>query len=176
MKLVTSPHPAVYQHAVRILLSTEMTGSPEICQALLNFLDAGTDRMRELRVEAADFLYKGGWGKQVFPLLLQGEIEAEPRYPDLFVGQTFDVIGAMLNGMFMGDWGENGEAMMLNLLLAEDVDSYLRQEGLTQLLQHAKADSVRQQARQKMSPSFGRSFKLRRVAETFAWGIRVGRE
>jgi hypothetical protein len=76
----------------------------------------------------------------------------------------------------MSGRGEDAENHLLDLLSEDEVDRFAKQDGYTFLMQHASSDSVRQEARQQLTPSFSRSFKLRRVAETFAWGVRIGRE
>jgi hypothetical protein len=75
----------------------------------------------------------------------------------------------------MAGEGETAEQMILALLKADGVDPYLRQEGCSLLLEHGENQEVRKEARQQMRPGLGRALKLRRLADTFAWGVRVGR-
>src|SRR5262249_45239074 len=44
------------------------------------------------------------------------------------------------------------------------------------LLQHGADSDVRKEARKQLRPGLGRAHKLRRLADAFAWGVRVGRE
>ena len=175
-QLATSPHAHVYDPAIMGLMRGENYSSLEIQNALIAFLECGTERMRELRVQAANWLYKSGNWHPILPLLLQAEITEPPTYPDLFVGLTYDLILSLVRGIMLANRGEHEETFVLNLLLAEGVDTFSREEGLSLLMQSAHSTSVRQRARESVRPSYTREMKLRRVASTFAWGIRVGRE
>lgn len=176
MRLATSPHPHVYDPAIMCLMRDGSFSSIEIQNALIAFLECGTGRMRELRVQAADWLYKAGNWQPILPILLQADTTDPNARPDLFVGLHYDLILALVRGFMLVNRGENDEQFVLTLLLADDVDSFAREEGLSLLMQSAHSTAVRQRARENLRPSYTRELKLRRVAGTFAWGIRVGRE
>jgi hypothetical protein len=56
------------------------------------------------------------------------------------------------------------------------VDPFARQEAMGQLLSGARSLQIRHRVRRALRSGLGRSHKLRRVAETFAWGVRIGRQ
>jgi hypothetical protein len=62
------------------------------------------------------------------------------------------------------------------LLPATWVDPLARHEALGQILASAHSPGVRQRARRQLRFGLGRSHKLRRLGETFAWGVRIGRQ
>lgn len=176
LQLAASPHPHAHDPAIMGLMRIEDYSSIEIQNALVAFLKCGTGRMRELRLQAAAWLHKSGNWQPILPLLLQAEVNDPPTYPDLFAGLNYDLILSLVRGMMLVNRGEHDETFILNLLLAEGVDSFAREEGLSLLMQSAYSTSVRQRARENLRPSYTREMKLRRVAATFAWGIRIGRE
>jgi hypothetical protein len=175
-RLATSPHSHAYDPAVMGLMRTETYTDIETQRALIAFLECGTERMRELRVRAADWLYKSGAWERALPVLLQADSAEEPPYPNLLAGRPFDVVLAIARGFLLLQRGDSDEQMLLNLLLASGVDGYAKEEGLSLILQRGRHGEVRRTARENIRPSLTREMKLRRVADTFAWGIRVGRE
>src|SRR5205823_152638 len=68
------------------------------------------------------------------------------------------------------------EPLLLDLLAAEGVDAEARQAAYARLLLEASADSVKTAVLPHLRRGLARARKLRRVAESFAWGARVGRE
>jgi hypothetical protein len=175
-RLAVSPHPHAYDPAVMGLTRTELYTDVETQQALIAFLECGTWRMRELRVRAADWLHKAGAGAAVLPILLQADAAEPPTYPDLLAGQPFDVVLAVARGLLLLQRSEEDDDLLVSLLLVAGVDEYAKEEGLALVLQYGRAAEARKRARAGIRPSYTRDLKLRRVADTFAWGVRVGRE
>jgi hypothetical protein len=174
--LARSPHPHAYQPLVEYLAYQDGPDE-EVGQALTAFLEAGTERLRESRLRAARWLYHNGGRDTARPFLLQGEPDTDPlNYPDALEGAVPAEVDAIVKGFLMAGEGETAEQMILALLKADGVDAFSRQEGCSLLLQHSENSDVRQEARKQMRPGLGRAFKLRRLADTFAWGVRVGRE
>ena len=176
LQLVESPHPHAYEPAVMGLTQSEEYTNVEIQRALTAFLECGTARMRELRLQAAQWLYKTGAWQPALPILLQGEPTDPPLYPDLLANQPYDVVVAVVRGILLLQRNEADEKLILDLLLADGVNDYAREEGLALLLPQAFNPDVRKRARENLRPRHSREMKLRRVADTFAWGVRVGRE
>jgi hypothetical protein len=189
--LPRSPHPLAHGPAVEALTAgeTEAEQLDTVRQALLDFLDAGTQRMRVWRIHAAEWLYRHGEGAVVLPLLLSVDPKSEPPYPALLAGVDRSLVQAVTAGVLMAGLGETSEEMLLALLqhnplfrppqaslASARVDPMARQEALGQLLSSASSANVRQRARRALRPGIGRSHKLRRVADTFAWGVRIGRQ
>jgi hypothetical protein len=189
--LARSPHPHAYTWVLEELCAVAPP-EPAVAAALRDFLEAGTERYRELRVKAAAWLADHGDRETALPILLGREPEAQPSHPALLCGLRPDLVGAVTAGVLMAGQGETAEQMLLALLdhgrgawpplFAASgpsdnwVDPVARQEALGQLLAGADSLSARQQARRLLRSGLGRAHKLRRVAETFAWGVRVGRQ
>lgn len=173
--LALSPHPHAYEPAVRMLCD-EIKYDAEIRDALIRFLELGTTRFRELRLQVAEKLYQNGDIAIVLPLLLQRSPETPPPHPQLLKGQPIEVLEAVLQALLMVGWGETAEWMLFHLLQDHGVKEFHRIDLLTRLLREATSDAVRQEIRRTLKPSFARDMKLRRIADTFAWGIRMGRQ
>ncbi len=176
LRLAESPHPHAYEPAVMELTRREDFANVRIQQALLAFLECGTGRMRDLRVQAAQWLYKSAAWQPALPILLQAEPAEPPLYPNLLANQPYDIVVAIVRGFLLLQRGEADEKLILELLLAAGVDDYARDEGLALLLPRAFDHDVRKRARENLRPRHSRDMKLRRVGDTFAWGVRVGRE
>jgi hypothetical protein len=190
-ELAGSHHPAAYLFAVERLTSY-VSATPEIRTALLEFLEAGTGRMRDVRLQAARWLYDHGEREEVLPILLGKAPQKEPPQPALLAGVPGPVVLGVTSGILMAGQGEAAEEMLLGLLThggpyglggwgrsvgsGDRVDPLARQDALGQMLSGATTLAVRQRVRKALRSGLGRSHKLRRVAETFAWGVRVGRQ
>jgi hypothetical protein len=184
--LMRSPHPLAHGPALDVLTAHEPAPEHEdtIRQALLDFLDIGTERMRAWRIQAAEWLYRHGERATVLPLLLSVDPQSEPPYPELLAGLDRPLVLAVTTGVLMANLGETSEEMLLALLEHNRfgrvgrawVDPLARQEGLGHLLASGTSANVRQRARRALRSGLGRSHKLRRVADTFAWGVRIGRQ
>src|SRR5262249_54073707 len=163
-------HPEAFTHAFSELVAVE-GHDPEVRRAMLLVLEAGTDMPRDIRRQTAEWLHARGDTASVLPLLLQGEPSSEPPYPELLCRLPFELVDAAVNSVLMAGTGEAGEEMLMALLRAPGVNLFAREEGFAKLLARAESSSVRQQAREEVKKARfgGRSFKLRRVAETFAW-------
>jgi hypothetical protein len=173
--LARAPSYYAYQPAVEFLMNN-WDEEDDAAQALLEFLELGTERMRELRLRAAEWLCGRGRGELAAFLLLQREPAEEPAHPRLFAELPGDLTDVLVSSVLMAGQGEKAEKMLLALLKDDSVDESAREEGYGRLLASAETPAVRQEARRLMRPSLSRAIKLRRVAETFAWGIRIGRE
>ena len=173
--LTRSPHPHAYDPAVAAIINGSWQDA-QTDEALVGFLEAGPSRMRELRQQAANHLAGRGFVRAVLPLLLQGEPTTEPDRPELLAEQPVEVVLAVANGFVLAGEGETAEEMILALVSHDGVDALARQDAMTLLMEEGTSDGVREHAGDEARTSLSRSMKLRRVAETFAWGVRVGRE
>lgn len=187
-----------HAHGAAVVHLVSLPGpDADVYQALLDFLEHGTGRMRDWRLQAAEWLYRQGERDVVLPLLLSKTPKSDPEYPALLAGVQGPLVLAVTQSLLMAGQGEDAEAMLLEMLnhghalslrswtpsasrepgLRKDrVDPIARQEALGQLLAHGTSVSVRGKARKALRSGLGRSHKLRRVAETFAWGVRIGRQ
>jgi hypothetical protein len=175
LRLAVSPQPHAYARAVRHLTATP-TPDAETRQALLAFLETGTRRLRELRVQAATALHAAG-DASGFPLLLQNEDGAQqPRTPNLLSGVAPELVDLTVTATLVVGPGVISERLLFELLQAEGVDEDARAAGLARLLTDGTADAVKTSVLAVLGRSRARARKLAEVAETFAWGVRQGRE
>jgi HEAT repeats len=171
-----SPNPSFYTRAIQDLCKTE-SADPEVVQALVQFLELGTERMRELRVQAAQWLHRHGERNTALLTLLQLEPKAEPDFPDLLKGVPENLVETVVSSVLLSGLGEAAERMLLTYLTAPEVDPWASQEALTRLLSQADTSEVRQAAKRNLRPGgLGRARKLGRVAQTFAWGVVMARQ
>jgi hypothetical protein len=173
--LAVSPQPHAYGPAVRWL--TDLPAFDAAGRDVLRaFLEAGTERMKDHRLRAAAWLHRHG-DRSGFPLLLQNACEAErPRTPSLLAGVGEDLVEATVTAALTIGPRLFKEPLLLDLLAADGVDAEARQAAYTRLLLEAAADSVKTAVLSHLRQGLARARKLRRVAEAFAWGVKVGRE
>ena len=177
VKLTRSPHAHAYRPTVRYLL--EQSEPSQSQQALLGeFLEQGTARLHELRVEVALWLSERG-DTRGLPLLFARAV------PD---GKDWDKVGPKLSAaeqaavaravVLTGQRIPPGRA--LQLLPAEASFPELRAEALQQLLSDSAHENTAKvfgaALRRLLSRWFERQHKLRTVAEVFAWGTLRGYE
>jgi hypothetical protein len=194
LRLLRSPHPLAVMNAVQALSQVE-DPDPLVRQGLLDALDGPMPLMREHRLMAARRLYEQGERLAVLPLLLPDVSGAETKYPALLTGVPAPVVSAVAAGVLMvrdAEWEghlltmlEHGRAFTgvwgipdhrQGGIRADRVDLVGRADAMAQLLSGGSSTGVRQRARRALRSGMGRSHKLRRVAETFAWGVRIGRQ
>jgi hypothetical protein len=175
LRLAASPQPHAYSPAVRHL--TARARRDERARAALTaFLEAGTGRMRELRLLAAGWLHAQG-DEAGFPLLLQNEHQAEaPKTPNLLAGLPAELVEVTVTAGLVAGPGALSERVVLDLLRAEGVDEDARGEGLVRLLADGTSEPVKTLVLGELPRGKARARKLEQVAETFAWGVRQGRE
>ncbi len=170
--LAASPHPLVYTRAVEYLFTTPLVSSTR--HALLAFLEAGTERTRDLRVRAAEKL--AGKCDEVLPLLLQEEGRGYPKRLDLFKGLPRDLVEAIVAGVLTAGGNVFAEEYLLDFLAQPGVDEAARDAGYRRLLLDACNSWVKHEVANRLRPTLGKNRLLGRVANTFAWGVQMGRE
>ncbi|MCI0464965.1 MAG: hypothetical protein L0Z62_49215 [Gemmataceae bacterium] len=175
LRLAVSLHPHAYTPAVKYLVErTRLTR--EVRAALLAFLETGTGRLRDLRLEAARWLHRHG-DRAGFPLLLQNEFHSDHKPPRrLLAGIEPELVRATVSAALTASNSTAPEQQLLELLRADGVDVEARTEGYARLLAEGVNDAVKTSVLAALGPTSSRARKLRQVGEVFAWGVRQGRE
>jgi hypothetical protein len=174
LRLAVSPQPHAYNAAVRALTEDTAPYDVEARLALLRFLEAGTERLDELRIRAALRLH-GEDDHAGFPLVLRHYFTDRHAPRDLFAVVPADLTGAAVTTVLTVGAKVVDERWLIPLLQAT-ADAVAQEEALGRLLAESASDAVRTEVVSLIRPGGVRERKLRRVAEAFAWGIRAGRE
>ncbi len=174
MGLATSPHPRAYCNAVELLCAAEPQAAVEV--ALQAFLETDHQRLLALRRSVAETLLRGYGNPCGFPLLLAAALEADsphnplqhcdPRHAALAVGTV------LLAGP-----GLASEPRLLELLRAPEVPAEHFDSQARRLVRELSREKPRWQAVRNLRAGHrsGRT-PSKKLAETFAWGVRRGRE
>lgn len=173
-RLLQAAHAAAQAAAVQAILAEGTM--PETVSLLRGFLESGAARDAGAKMLAAEYLATMGAKEEVLPLLLQGEPQPAPRFPELLGRLPEETVVTVVDGVLAAGRGEPDEKMLLALLKSPSVGLFAQESGLARLLSEAQSQEVRTGAREALGPRPGRLRRLRRVAETFAWGVRIGRE
>ena len=184
--LAVSPHPHAYRPAVEELLATAEAEGPagieaddETRQAIRGFLDTGTERIGDLRRRAAWWL--NGLGDTfAFPILVSEAFQDEggnkSRAGALLREASRREAMAAVDGALVAGHAAAPEGLLVEALLSPTTPRSVREDGLERVLTDCDHQSTRQRAVQSMPYTFRRARKLRAIADTFAWGMRIGRE
>ncbi len=174
LALATSPQAHAYRRALETLL-TDPRPTASTLDAVRAFLEQGTERMGELRRRAARWL----WAlrdRAGFPILLAEVLEqAAPDMP-LLAGVHPDLCRLAVDAVLTAGPRAVAESKILKLLEPPEVDPLAAAEAYERLLAQSWNDGVRAAVVPKIEASRRRPAKLREIAETFAWGVRMGRE
>ncbi len=178
-RLALCPHPFAYGLGVANLTRTSRQ-NPAVEQALRAFLEAGDDRNHAVRVEAARWLRRHGKKTEprvLLPILLQ-EPQEKPTVPEALADMPATLVEAVTESALLAGLGEPAERMVLTLLGHRQVEPAARDRGLGRLTARATTAAVRREAGQQLrrTGSFFLDARMRRLAEVFAWGVRMGRE
>jgi hypothetical protein len=188
LSLADSPHPHAYTRAVEHLVlaggrpasaSAEpgawMAFEAETTTALRAFLDGGTERLVGLRRRAARWLLQRG-DTHGFPLILEERADRTGKHlgAKLPAGLDPALVEGAVRAVLLGGVRACDERLALEL--AAETEGASRQEALHAILTEATSDAVRSTAASRIDPSPRKGSKLHAVAETFAWGVRMGRE
>ncbi len=171
--VATSPQPHVYLTAVQHLV--EHGEGDASLAALRAFLDEGTQRIGSLRRLAAEHLHANG-DLHAFPLVLEQELEASKGTSTLLAGAPSAIVRATTLSFLAAGNGIAKEASLLFHLAPSGVDFLAKDEAYETILLHCASDPIRQRAALAIRSGLRRLHKLMRVAETFAWGARMGQE
>jgi len=171
-RLAVARQPHAYSIALETLL-TEPAPSDEDCIAVAAFLDQGDTRLADLRLPAARLLFDRG-NPVGLPLLLAAETDDDPRTPRLFAGLDTETVADAVRSALAAEGIR--ESVLAELLLEPTVTVEARAAGLQVLLVEGVSDTVRDRILPRLARSRTGSERIRRVAESFAWGIRRGLE
>lgn len=173
--LVSASHPHAYVHAVGIVMGRDV-GEAAI-KALREFLDLGTNRMGSLRRSAAAYLHARG-DRFGFPLVAQQALDDTKGTSSLLVGASARLVELTTLSFLAAGNVIAKETTLLHHLAPSGIDPIALEDATAVVLTTATSDGIRQKVAGKLRSAFGmgRMRKLRRVADTFAWGVRTGRE
>jgi hypothetical protein len=175
--LAASPQPHAYRAAIEHLLALSSFGACEMV-AVRAFLDCGTRRMAELRRRAARWL-SSLHDTSAFPVALADAVEQMGRSRagvSPLGGIAPELVREAVDAVLFAGPRVAAELSACWMLETPDVDAVAAADGFARIATDALSDPVRERAMQRLHKSAARPGKLHRVAQTFAWGIRVGRE
>ncbi|HJL18337.1 MAG TPA: vWA domain-containing protein, partial [Sandaracinaceae bacterium LLY-WYZ-13_1] len=173
-RLAPSAHPHAYLAAMDVLLAAPAEEGADAV-AVRAFLEAGTERALDVRVEAARWLRRMG-DPTGLPVLVASSLqdpESGHATRGLFRGAPEALIEATAVGATL-----LGSATIEDEVL-EQLDEAApgpRERGLEHLLAEASDPVVRSDVIQRLPRRPTRARKLAALAEVFAWGGAVSRE
>jgi hypothetical protein len=170
---ITSSQPHVYLPAAQQLVNHGEGDAALV--ALRAFLEEGTFRMGSLRRLVAEHLHARG-DFTGFPIVVEQELEASKGESRLLVGADPKLVRAVTLAFLAAGNGIAKEASLLHHLAPTGVDFMAKDEAYETILLHCASDPIRQRAALAIRSGLRRLDKLMRVAETFAWGARMGQE
>ncbi|MBL4687598.1 MAG: hypothetical protein JKY37_23585 [Nannocystaceae bacterium] len=178
LELADSPHPHVYRNAMQLLLSEPIDDDSQA--AYRRFLEQGSLRPSDLRRATA--LRLNDYGDPLgLPVLMSAVTEPAKGWEEwLFTPPTQAWAGALgellLASTLYGGPGACDEARLLSLVDKLKVPPTSLDEIRARLLTHARNPRICQQIVQTTTHGSDRRLKIHDIADTFAWGVRRGRE
>ncbi len=174
-RLAPSSQSHAYTRAVHFLLEMKEVDSKHLA-AMNAFLECGTERGAQLRVSAARWLKShddiGG-----YPLMLES-FAREQLAEDLGLLQhaPAELVDAATTSCLAAGALIANESLLLDLVEVVDVDPLARDAAYERVLAEGELLKAREKAVDRLKRSRSPSGKLRRVAQRFALGVRIGRE
>lgn len=176
-ELATAPHPSAYRFALPYLL--EANGDPfhpspdRVKKRCRDFLNCGDDREHDWRVRVAVWLMAEG-DRLGFPILIQHYLEQQQHeITDLILPEDVEwCVDALLS---TGP-ATVSEEFVLSLVRDSVNQAEEFRNACTRILTDARSLNVREAAAARLRDGLDTNRKLRRVAETFHWGVHIGRE
>ena len=175
VRLAVSPHPHAYTRAVKILTDPATPHTIDFMQARRAFLDCGTDRLHRLRLEVAQLLHERG-DAHGFPLLMAESFSRATEQFQLLQKADADLIRNTVWAAMVAGTKSAEEWKLFEMIKRADHEPEAQQEGYQALLTTGVTSRIRQLTLQELKYRPARAHKIRRVAETYAWGVRRGRE
>jgi hypothetical protein len=175
LRLAGSAQPHAYGLAVRHLTETPVPYGPQVRQALLTFLEAGTGRWAGLRAQAALALQRYG-DYSAFPILVHQAVRIADVSPPLLERAPAPLIEELVTGFLTAGPRLADEHRLLSLLDDILAAPEALEDAYSRLLAESPSEQVKLEVINRMGHRSSRARKLRRVAEAFAWGIHAGRE
>jgi hypothetical protein len=182
LALAPSPHAEAYWGAVSyaLALEGEAARDPRALSALRAFLEEESARPDQLRLDAALRLRSCG-DLTGFPVLMSAALAPDKvkhgvtPCEDLLVGLEPRLAAAAVGAaLAVGDRG--AERRLLDRLGRDGVDPGAREESLEAILAQTAELSTQEEALSLLPRRPSGARKLRRVAESFAWGVLRARQ
>jgi Mg-chelatase subunit ChlD len=136
------------------------------------FLDSRTEENHEQRIKVAKHLARNGHHELAFPVLMQAQ-PGDAELIDLLAAVPPELVALATHGSTI--LGSPEHENLLVKVYDKRSRSPADEEAIAHLLTNATQVPVRRWARDKVPASPLRSIKLARLANTFAWGVDVGR-
>lgn len=187
LTLADAPHPHAYRMAVTWLLehapNTEGGGfeDGDISDAMMRFLESGTERPQELRRKVALHLARGGYAKGLEAITLLDLCDPElpsghPWVQAFKKGERNALVEAALGAALLGGEAACAEARVRQLWAMAGSAPADQERWKRALVDEGSDPNVRSQIVRELEGAGARERKTRLVASVFAWGIRRGRE
>lgn len=175
LQLALSPQPHAHYLAVRYLTHDTNLCDAETLAALRAFLETDSQRLAELRFQAAAMLVNAN-DYSGFPILLAEICQNAESWFSLLSSAPAELIEAAVDAILTAGQAVVDEWHLTGLLQPIWGEPEARAEGYQRVLTDAESAEVRQEAVKAIKQTPQRARKLRKVAETYAWGMQVGRE
>ena len=176
LALAPSPHAHAYLRAVELLIALLEVEAPGAREALLAFLERGTKRLTSTRRAAARSLVRHG-DDTGFPILLEERADPDVKDPPAVLdGVGPELVLSAVESVLLAGAPAVPERLVLDLLDEGSIDPAARAQGYERVLAEATTEGVRAAALTHVRHSPHRSQKLTELAQTFLWGLGVGRE
>ncbi|MFO0761636.1 MAG: hypothetical protein U0359_34660 [Byssovorax sp.] len=174
LALAASPHPHAYRPAIEPLVRLR-DPDPEALGALRAFLLAGSERAIELRRRAARVLRAHG-DDLGFPLVLEEKLESGSSHlgPPLLDGAPAALVDETVEAILLGGEAAAPSGSAFALFTSTKIDPEALARALARMIEDG-GDHLRRPALSSLGKTLTRARKLRAIAETFAWGVRIGR-
>ena len=172
IEVAASPQPHAYVRAIGNLLTYGHDDATHA--AMRQFLDEGTLRMGSLRRAVAEHLHAGG-DFHGFPIVFEHQLEATPPNATLLAGAGAKLVSTTTLS-FLAAGNNIAKEGTLLFHLARNESLVAKDEAYETILMHCASDPIRQTAALAIRSGLRHLHKLIRVAETFAWGARMGQE
>ncbi|MBK03562.1 MAG: hypothetical protein CL920_17635 [Deltaproteobacteria bacterium] len=181
LEWIKSPHFVIYQYAVSQLTKSTQPLDEDAKSALRSFLAVDHNRLFSTRYEVARRLRKEGDLTGFLVELMQHHVLDKHSQKDrgqLYIDIPEEwVLSYTLSGLIAG--GHNADqSQLLNHLEYSSLLPSTREKGLLILLKQSNQENIQNRALTLLKPTLAKSRynKLYRLANTFAWGVKVGRE
>ncbi len=180
-KLARSPQPHAYRPAVESL-ALEPALDDDAVSALRDFIQADGERARGVRIWAAERLHRDAHFDGL-PVLLRAcfeekagehflELKPEELLDDLPLAEARMAVDAVL----VAGPVRASERLLVDWLKRPSVSMDVRNELVPYVFENVQRDDVRQHFLGTLRRQMGRNPRLARLADTFAWGVKTGRE
>jgi hypothetical protein len=161
--LAASPHPNAYTRAMEVALTEGLE------DALVTFLEMGWGRYAPLRLQVAQRLWESG-DPRGFPLLFRQALETPERALDL--GRVD--LRAAVDSVMLAGHEAFAEKALVDYLLKLSSAAFETVAGL--VLQQSRRPESCQTVLNRLPRTPRRQELLFRVAQSFVWGVKIGRQ